>query len=386
MADAACGGGEADEDEEERKERQHFAGILRAYDNYAPWALAKVARLEADYARLSPQQERLLDTASRVAAMRTAIHANAAVLDMVAGAHRDHIGAVEDAAHGGPVLVNRPGGVGTQLLPPSRAAGYVPESDMDKLQSTLKQFVREWSAEGHAEREAAHRPLLEALERALPTADRGRLRVLVPGAGLGRLAWEVANAGYTAQASEFSYHMLLAANFILNSLERHGTVTVHPWVLQTCNVRQREDLTRGCVVPDVAPWSLPAHANLSMCAGDFLEVYRDQFSCWESVLTCFFIDTAHNVCEYIRRISELLTPGGAWINMGPLLWHFSDMANEVSVELTWDELRRLIVGAGFIIEHEDWHTCPYVRNVRSMYRMEYDCVCFVARWPGQHAQ
>jgi len=35
--------------------------------------------------------------------------------------------------------------------------------DMDKLRSTLKQFVRDWSEEGTNEREACYRPMKEAL-------------------------------------------------------------------------------------------------------------------------------------------------------------------------------------------------------------------------------
>jgi carnosine N-methyltransferase len=265
-----------------------------------------------------------------------------------------------------------------------RSANYVPESDMEKLQSTLKQFVREWGAEGAAERDAAHVPALEALQRALPGGAARGDRVLLPGAGLGRLVWEVAKLGFRAQGSEFSYFMLLAANFVLNAGMRDlGSVEVHPWVLQTCNARSRADQMRGCTVPDTPPWALPDRSNLSMVAGDFLEVYREQVSCWDCVLTLFFIDTAHNFCHYLTKIDELLVPGGAWVNLGPLLWHFSDTHAEVSVDLTWEEVRALIVDYGFVIEHESWHRCPYVRNVRSMYLMEYDCVCFVARKPAQ---
>ena len=43
-----------------------------------------------------------------------------------------------------------------------------------------------------------------------------RARVLLPGAGLGRLALEIASKGYSAQGNEFSYQMLFASNFILN--------------------------------------------------------------------------------------------------------------------------------------------------------------------------
>ena len=40
--------------------------------------------------------------------------------------------------------------------------------------------------------------------------------VLVPGAGLGRLAYEIARLGYVCQGNEFSLFMLFASNFILN--------------------------------------------------------------------------------------------------------------------------------------------------------------------------
>lgn len=99
------------------------------------------------------------------------------------------------------------------------------------------------------------------------------------------------------------------------------------------------------------------------------------------MLTCFFIDTAHNVSHYLTRIWELLVPGGAWVNLGPLLWHFADSNHETSVDLDYEQLKLLMSDIGFVIESESWHRCPYVRNVRSMYMMEYDCVCFVARKP-----
>ena len=44
------------------------------------------------------------------------------------------------------------------------------------------------------------------------------IKVLVPGAGLGRLVFEIAVAGFCAQGNEFSLHMLIVSNFILNKL------------------------------------------------------------------------------------------------------------------------------------------------------------------------
>jgi len=103
------------------------------------------------------------------------------------------------------------------------------------------------------------------------------------------------------------------------------------------------DQTRPVSFPDVNPQSLPADSDFSMVAGDFQEVYSDPgefffykhqpnckwqlngdriLSCishtemWDCVATCFFIDTAHNVLDYIETIWNILKPGGVWINLG----------------------------------------------------------------------
>lgn len=361
-------------------ERQHFASVLRAYDNYEPWAQSRIARLERDLSHLSEHHRQIVRADEKIAAMRTAVQQNARVLKQVVGPHRTEADVSDDKRQ--MVLVE--GEDGRKTFRPAASQAYVPESDMEKLQSTIKQFVREWGSDGAAEREQAHAPVLEALRQLVPvrTPSGEPARVLVPGAGLGRLAWEAARLGYTSQASEFSYFMLIAANFVLNALQHVGPIQVHPWALATINQPSRAEQLRAVTVPDVAPWSLPADANFSMCAGDFLEVYRDQAARWEALLTLFFIDTAHDVTAYLLRISELLVPGGVWINMGPLLWHYSDNPHELSVDLTWDELRPLILDFGFVLEREEWRRCRYTNNPASLYQMEYQCIFFVARWPG----
>ena len=54
--------------------------------------------------------------------------------------------------------------------------------------------------------------------------------------------------------------------------------------------------------------------------------------CRDAVLTCFFLDTAKNIFQYIETIAACLKPGGCWINLGPLLYHFEEM-DEVSTGL-----------------------------------------------------
>ena len=65
------------------------------------------------------------------------------------------------------------------------------------------------------------------------------------------------------------------------------------------------------------------------------------------MITCYFIDTAHNVIDYMEKIWDILTPGGYWINFGPLLYHFSDLPKEKSIELSYSEIKRVINQIGF---------------------------------------
>jgi carnosine N-methyltransferase len=82
------------------------------------------------------------------------------------------------------------------------------ENDLaqDKVRSTLRSFVRDWSVEGASERKACYDPCLEALERHFPVVpggrDRGEVKVLVPGCGLGRLAMEIAARGESRRSKQ----------------------------------------------------------------------------------------------------------------------------------------------------------------------------------------
>ena len=51
---------------------------------------------------------------------------------------------------------------------------------------------------------------------------------------------------------------------------------------------------------------------MSFGAGEFLELYIEEK--WNAVATCFFIDTAHNVIEYVEKIFKILKPGGLWVS------------------------------------------------------------------------
>jgi hypothetical protein len=65
-----------------------------------------------------------------------------------------------------------------------------------------------------------------------------------------------------------------------------------------------------------------------------------------SIGTCFFIDTATNIYEYIMTIRNLLRTGGVWFNLGPVQWH-----QNAQLQPTTDELKGMISLAGFKVVH-----------------------------------
>eukprot|EP00249_Psilotum_nudum_P012375 c23747_g1_i1 orf=810-1187(-) len=120
-----------------------------------------------------------------------------------------------------------------------------------------------------------------------------------------------------------------------------------------------------------------------MCAGDFVEVYShpNQTEAWDAVVTCFFIDTAHNIVEYIEIISKILKPGGVWINLGPLLYHFADALSfssqeEMSIELSLEDVKKIAFQCGLKLQKERTIETTYTANQRSMMQNRY----FTAFW------
>ncbi|XP_064470604.1 carnosine N-methyltransferase-like isoform X2 [Ornithodoros turicata] len=258
--------------------------------------------------------------------------------------------------------------------------------DMDKVQGVLKQFVREWSSEGSEERQACFQPILDAIESHFPSdnVNPASVKVLVPGAGLGRLAYEIARRGYCCQGNEFSFFMLFASNFVLNSCKGTDLHTVYPWVHQYYNHMASIDQIQPARFPDANPADVPRDAEFSMTAGNFIEVYANQGCSWDSVATCFFLDTAGNIVLYIETIYKILKPGGVWVNLGPLLYHYADLPTENSIEPSYEDVKDIIKAFGFdMLEERTGVATPYTQNPRSMMRYEYKSVYFVCRKPFQ---
>jgi SAM-dependent methyltransferase len=84
--------------------------------------------------------------------------------------------------------------------------------------------------------------------------------------------------------------------------------------------------------------------SLTIQMGDFLSFYshkhqQNQFDC---VVTCFFIDTATNIIDYLAVISHILRPGGIFLNTGPLHYHSNN-----TIQYSYKQLIEIILIGGF---------------------------------------
>jgi carnosine N-methyltransferase len=363
--------------DDDHAERRHFGDVVLSLAEYvtdvdAEWerrmrALASQADARASFGE---------DAQARLNALRACGRANQDVLDRVVEPYADHVR-------------ERAKELGENL---EGAATLSSKQSLSKARSTLHQIAREWSNEGAQERAVAFGRIVEQLERRLPE----NARVAVPGAGLGRLAVEIASKGFRCEGSEFSYQMLLTGDWIMNKLTKSNECVCHPWIDQPSNVWRFQDHVRAVPFPDVCCGELlatpEARARLSMSAGEFCDVYsRAQHeSAWDAVVCCFFLDTAANVLEYLRVIRFMLRPGGIFISFGPLLWHFQPEhggardANDDerffrSVEFAYEDVTRAMQSMGFELKLEQIvPDCRYACNVKSMMRTSFDCAFFVA--------
>ncbi|KAI2803364.1 hypothetical protein BLOT_007492 [Blomia tropicalis] len=254
------------------------------------------------------------------------------------------------------------------------------ELDTDRINSVLNQIVREWSNEGRLEREICFNPILSALERYYPELERrSDTNILVPGAALGRLIFEIANRGFSCQGNEYSLMMLFVANFILNKCNQTNCYTLYPWISQFSNNLVSNQQLASVKFPDVNPNDIPKTVKFSMAAGSFPEIYKGEHCKWDCIVTCFFLDTAANVISYIETIERILKSDGLWINFGPLLYHYADLPDP-SIEPSYEIIKDIIISFGFqMIEEKTNVPSYYTRNPNSMLSYEYKSIYFVCR-------
>lgn len=395
------------------KERQHLERVCASFRQYATFARCARRGRAARITALPPASRAVLprwmlegtpESAERDKVMAAAELRNQFFFDS----------ALRHAGFPHSQEVGRPGDV--------EGNEWATDDEMDKVQSVLKSLSRDWSKEGLAERAMSYQDILNGLKKYIPPTEKigwRPPRVCVPGAGLGRLALEIYAMGYEVQGNEFSLHMLLASDFVLNGCTTQHPFEISPWLGSTKNVCRAADPARTVTIPDVDPSSVmtpsgesalatsgETDANLpdfSMAAGEFVSIYSkpEEKGKWQGVASCFFLDTAPNVVDYLKVIYDMLEDGGILINFGPLLFHWSgppvrpddgsfeqyllknkhlDQRYLESVDMSWEDVREVLWRVGFnILEHKVGLKARYTADLRSFMNTDYRCIYFVAQ-------
>jgi len=260
------------------------------------------------------------------------------------------------------------------------------EEPYDTASHILTHMTREWTDSGASIRIDTHDWIVDELlsyhnelDSSSDCQESPLSPVLVPGAGLGRLAFDIAfthsNRTDINTKSQYFYPFIVEA--IDNSLVMGGAayqlfhyhhsehdeenLTMYPMANDPyINEVNSERRWKSSVFPEdkvsdqfnnlLKDMKQSSDAfqqpNISYVIGDFVRIYASptKQNVYGSVATCFFIDTATNIYEYILTIRNLLRTGGLWINLGPVQWH-----RNAQLQPTTAELKDLILLAGFEI-------------------------------------
>ncbi|KAL8915166.1 MAG: hypothetical protein Q9171_000285 [Xanthocarpia ochracea] len=291
--------------------------------------------------------------------------------------------------------------------------GQAQASDLDKARYTIRQFYRDWSSEGAAERRTSYGPVLQDIAVAFAhLSDKGGNRdprLADTSTGLGRLVFEICRQGYNVEGNEISYHQLIASKWILNHSDKAEQYTLFPFASDFSNVVSRADQLKSVKIPDVHVATALADSQvrgekcpferMNMTAGDFTELYSDPKNkeVFDAVVTVFFLDTAQNVIKYIQTVHHCLKLGGIWSNNGPLLWHWTSQAekaaknvydeqstgrmNQGSIELSVEEVLKLVGSMGFEVDNQGIKDegSAFIQNPNSMLQNLYRTSHWIAR-------
>ena len=243
-------------------------------------------------------------------------------------------------------------------------------------------LIRDWSIEGKEERELSYGKIINELKKYFDYDNKNIIengvKILLPGTGCSRMAYELSKLGYKVEANELSYIYIMTCDYLFNYAKKNEIEFI-PRIKTFSSSFTEESVLRKHYIPDVDIKNdllNIKNLDLKLIKGDFVKQYKDKKEIFDCVITLYFIDYAKNILEFVEIIYNILKKGGVWINMGCLDYGYP--RNGMSIELTWDELRKVILNYGFIIENESIGFIPYGKIEGHSLPNEYGTITFSA--------
>ena len=235
-------------------------------------------------------------------------------------------------------------------------------------------ICRDWTIEKKKERDIHYNPIIESVRKNVPPKSK----ILIPGAALLRLGYELATIGYDIDANDYNFSNVILCDYFFNHSKK-DQFSFQPLIRSFSNYLTEDAVFRKFSFPD-ENINLQGKGKIKMLAGDFTKLYNDKIDYYDCVITCFFIDTAKNIFEYIDTIEKVLKKGGIWINFGPLSYHWVGYENIPTIELPYDKLKEVIINFGFEYIHEELNkTVTYCGIEDFMKNDIFNCVFFMVK-------
>jgi carnosine N-methyltransferase len=242
-------------------------------------------------------------------------------------------------------------------------------------------LMRDWTLESKPERDNNYGNVLKEVKKFFNFDDKNLMKknnfkALVPGTGCSRMAFELAKRGFDVEANDFCFIYILCDDYLFNYSHKNE-FQFCPSIHSFSNSYKESSVIKKYSFPDVdirEELEKSEAKPIVFTKGDFLLKYKGIKDQYDLVVTLFFIDVSKNIVEYVEIMHDLLKKGGVWVNLGCLDYFHS--RNHKSIDLTWDELRQVIMNYGFEIKNEKTEFVPYGVKEGSMISDSYGTVFF----------
>jgi carnosine N-methyltransferase len=192
-------------------------------------------------------------------------------------------------------------------------------------------------------------------------------RALVLGAGVGRLAIEVADRCEEVVALDNALVMAGAFALLLSS-------PLEAYHLQSRNTRTAADQVHAFAASLPPP---PARERVRYVLGDGLATPLPDASV-DLVLSVYFTDVVSPL-KLLDEVARVLRPGGRFVHVGPLGYHGDDVTHHLSA----DELLRTFEEAGFDVSPGRWTPTTHLHARGSLHTCHFDNLVFSAALPRE---
>lgn len=342
------------------KEFKRFLSVLAALEQYTNEGLKEINKMEKDFESIGQKY-----------------------ISKLSFNYKDRISRLKEALSHNQNLFNDL----IKVYKPS--SSYYKNIDLDEINisrfeegkyiyNVLTYIVRDWTTERQEERKETYNLIIdEVLKFFSSSSSKKDKKILIPGSALNRLGYELCKYGFDVDANEYLFLNGIFSDLIFNRAKK-GEFYAYPNIFSFSNYWDEDSVFKKYIFPDVDIdlKNNKDYGKLKLSIGDFIEQYNKINEYYDCVITCYFIDTAQNIIEYIEIIHNVLKKGGLWINFGPLSYHWSNCPDSTSIELPYDKLKEVIINYGFEYIKESFKDSTFGYIDGNMHNDFFKCINF----------